>query len=852
MSTRSILSIAAKTVLAVTLLAAVYAGLGFYIVPLLLKSKLPEMIQQQTGRKAAINTLEFDPFALQFKLQGFQMQEQDGSPFVSFETFYVSMDARQSLQQKALVLDKVVLGKPFVQIARQKNGVFNFTGLIKPDDPAKQEDGKMIPVNIGKLSITGGKLAWTDALNPQPVAETITPINLELENFTTQAGSTFSLALSLALQSGGELHWQGSTGINPLSSEGHIKLAKLKLGAIQKLALAQLPFEVKGEPELDAAYKVSYADKKLNVDIQQSKLSLRDFQFSAKEPGKLTLKIPSATLDAGYQLSYADNKLNLGIPQGKLALRDIQFLAKQSVNIPVITLETGLTVSHIDQRLNVAATQGKLDIQGFQLSETGQDAILIKIPAVSGRGIGFDLNDRAVTIDSVAANDAELQAWLNADGSFNYLSLFGSENTEVNPADNMSSDKAAAVQNTPWDIKINSVTLANSELAFEDRTLKKPLLMTLAPIDLKLKNFTNQSGVRLPVELSVGVNKTGTIKLAGETVVEPLSAKLAVTVKDIELEKFQPYVDKFVRLDIIDGQLAVEGNATVARQEAGQLDIKFKGNTGIASLLTRDQLQNKDFIKWEKLSLKNLDADVLANRYSADALVIHQPYARVVINKDKTINFSDILHADVDINHRPAVKKQTAQSPERQKLHFKLGSVQVIDGSSYFSDLSLILPFKADIKSLDGGASGISSEPQSMVKVSLKGTAYELSPVDIKAEVSPYRGDYHVIMSFKGMPMPLVSPYMVQFAGYKVEKGKLSLDLIYNVTNGKLTAANNILIDQFELGEKVENPNAVSLPLELAVALLKDGDGKIKIDVPITGSLEDPQFSLAPLLPMLW
>ncbi len=352
----------------------------------------------------------------------------------------------------------------------------------------------------------------------------------------------------------------------------------------------------------------------------------------------------------------------------------------------------------------------------------------------------------------------------------------------------------------------------------------------------------------MPVELSAGVNKTGTIKLAGEAVVEPLSAKLAVMVKDIELEKFQPYVDKFVRVDIIDGQLAVEGNATVARQEAGQLDVKFKGNTGIASLLTRDELQNKDFIKWEKLSLKNLDADVLANRYSADALVIHQPYARVVINKDKTINFSDILHADVDKNHRPAVKKQTAESSERQKLHFKLGSVQVIDGSSYFSDLSLILPFKADIKSLDGGASGISSEPQSMVKVSLKGNAYELSPVDIKAEVSPYRGDYHVIMSFKGMPMPLVSPYMVQFAGYKVEKGKLSLDLIYNVTNGKLTAANNILIDQFELGEKVENPNAVSLPLELAVALLKDGDGKIKIDVPITGSLEDPHFSLRAII----
>jgi len=145
---------------------------------------------------------------------------------------------------------------------------------------------------------------------------------------------------------------------------------------------------------------------------------------------------------------------------------------------------------------------------------------------------------------------------------------------------------------------------------------------------------------------------------------------------------------------------------------------------------------------------------------------------------------------------------------------------------------------------LNGGASGISSEKKSKVKVSLKGNAYDLAPVDVSGEVSPYRGAFDVAVSFHGLPMPLISPYMVQFAGYKVEKGKLNLDLKYKVEQGMLTSSNTILIDQFELGEKVENPNAVSLPLELAVALLKDGDGRIKLDVPITGSLEDPKFSI--------
>jgi hypothetical protein len=103
-------------------------------------------------------------------------------------------------------------------------------------------------------------------------------------------------------------------------------------------------------------------------------------------------------------------------------------------------------------------------------------------------------------------------------------------------------------------------------------------------------------------------------------------------------------------------------------------------------------------------------------------------------------------------------------------------------------------------------------------------------------------------MNFRGMPMPLISPYMVEFAGYKVEKGKMTLGLKYTVEDGKLTASNSILIDQLVLGEKVENPDAVSLPLELAVALLKDSEGKIKIDVPITGSLEDPKFSIGAII----
>jgi hypothetical protein len=96
--------------------------------------------------------------------------------------------------------------------------------------------------------------------------------------------------------------------------------------------------------------------------------------------------------------------------------------------------------------------------------------------------------------------------------------------------------------------------------------------------------------------------------------------------------------------------------------------------------------------------------------------------------------------------------------------------------------------------------------------------------------------------------MPIITPYMAEFAGRKIEKGNLTLGLHYQISKSQLTASNNLLIDHLVLGEEVENPKAVSLPLDLAIALLEDSDNKIKLDVPITGSLEDPQFSVASII----
>jgi len=952
-----------KTLASLFGLLAISAVIAFYSLPALLKSKLPALIEQKTGGKSSIAGIELHLSPLFINIQGFEIKESNDQRFAAFDTLYVRLNARQSIKQSALVIDDVSLKKPFVRIARQKNGSFNFQNLFRKN-PEQPKDSGIFPVAITKLSVSDGKLTWEDAHFNKPVKENLDPINIDIKNFSVQADKTFDLGLSLTLSSGGRLEWKGTVGISPLASEGRIKLDKVDLQKVLAVALPDISrFDLNGNGLIDTDYKLRYANKSLSISANKAKIDIHGLLYAVKGQHPREAKIADFSHETDFKCNYTDNALTLGAKQSRITVHDIQYTEKDrlvkipdltfetdinaahgpkgwqlSVNkskldsrelqyaqkeqqlkidklahdtdlkadfsenawrlaagkakidskgiqlagfgpgkllakIPAVTLETAYKVDYADKKLTLTGTGGTIDSRDFQLSEQGKDKTLVKMPVFGMHGINFNLDKYELKIASIAAKSLDLQAWLNADGTLNYQSLMapgtarnGGSNTvkpspETEKADaskspaspvdaaNTSAAGNIAEKKNQWNIQVNALTLTDSGLVFEDRSLEKPLTFTVKPIDFKLSNYSNQSGAALPFELSAGVNKSGSIKLTGDTVIEPFSANINTNVDNIDLETFQPYFDRFVNLDIIDGMLHIDGKLSMAKTSAGNKpDVQFNGNAGIGNLLTRDQKVHKDFVKWDNLSLKNIVADLPANRYTASELVIDKPYARVTIRKDKTVNFSDIIKAKnkSEIAVKTDARRQAGQ--DKNKPYFKLDKIQVRAGASDFSDLSLILPFAAQIESLDGGATGISSEKKSAITAHLEGSAYDLSPVNVKAELNPHQGQYNVQINFNGLPMPLISPYMVQFAGYKVEKGKITLALNYNVTNSQLTASNNILIDQFELGDKVENPKAVSLPLELAVALLKDSDGKIKIDVPVTGSLDDPQFSIGAIV----
>jgi len=179
-----------------------------------------------------------------------------------------------------------------------------------------------------------------------------------------------------------------------------------------------------------------------------------------------------------------------------------------------------------------------------------------------------------------------------------------------------------------------------------------------------------------------------------------------------------------------------------------------------------------------------------------------------------------------------------------------IGIIRLTNGSANFADFWIQPNYAVSLQELNGSVTGLTSERNSRAKVKLDGKVDRYAPALIEGDVNLLSASLYtdLKLSFKGVEMTSVTPYSGRFAGYRIEKGKLSVDLAYHVENRQLKAQQRFVIDQLQLGERVESADAVRLPLRLAVALLKDRNGVIDLDLPVTGSLDDPEFRIAPII----
>lgn len=506
-----------------------------------------------------------------------------------------------------------------------------------------------------------------------------------------------------------------------------------------------------------------------------------------------------------------------------------------------LSLQADYQASYSESGLALSIVKGAVGVKQLAITEKDQPEVLLTIPSLAVNGIGIDSSKRRVDIAGVTSEDGLVKAWLREDGKINYQALFAKDagSAAVPRAEDASSSIS-------WQIRLEQLALNRYQVQFADRAQAKPVELRLSDLGIKLKDYSTQTNDKLPLELVTRINDSGNLKVAGDVVIAPFGTELDLELESLDLKPFQTYLDSYLKLELVSGDLSGKGHVSLVLADELQLD--FKGDADLANLITRDKVKNKDFLKWSELQLRQIGIDLAKREYGIGKVVFDRPYVRFTINKDKTTNIDDIVIPQLGKDKATQKTAQSkAENPKKQPL-ITIGKIELKDGNSDFADYSLILPFVAEMNTLNGAVDGFSTAQDTRAKLALKGKVYDMAQVNINGIYQLQNGDSEIALKFRHMPLPLITPYMAEFAGYKIEKGQMALDLQYTIKKGQLEAHNKIFIDQLTLGEHIENPNAVSLPLHLAVALLKDADGKINLDFPITGSLDDPKFSVGSLI----
>ena len=477
---------------------------------------------------------------------------------------------------------------------------------------------------------------------------------------------------------------------------------------------------------------------------------------------------------------------------------------------------------------------------------------LVRLERLDVSETTVDLAKQQVIVGKIRSNKLETWAALEADGKLDWQKLFASQPSKpakapepaTAPATADSPKAAPTAPSKPWQVLLKDVQLRNYQVHLADRQAKPPVALELGPLNIDVQNFDSLNRSPFSLKVDSGLGKQGKIQATGEVNLNPVSAKLKVNTQDIDLRVAQSYISPFIRLELRSGMLS--SNLDVNLKSTDPLKLQVTGRAQVDQLHTLDTLKTRDFLKWQRLVLEGVNYQH-GDSLSIDKVNLLQPYVRFMINDDRTTNVDDLLIPQpADSGAKSAAKPANKDKP----LGIRIGQIAINDGSANFADFSLTPNFATAIQQLNGQIGTIDSRQAKPASVDIKGKVDRYAPVTIKGSVNPFdpMAALDIATSFKRVELTNLTPYSGKFAGFRIRKGRLNLDLHYVIIKGQLKAENKVVVEQLQLGEKVDSSDALDLPIRLAIALLKDSDGKISIELPVTGDLNNPQFSVMPIV----
>ncbi len=466
------------------------------------------------------------------------------------------------------------------------------------------------------------------------------------------------------------------------------------------------------------------------------------------------------------------------------------------------------------------------------------DREVMILPTLSVSDLSFRWPEREIRVPLVVMDDAEVSVYRDDQARINWIPDSGSGETAAT--------EPAAPAEPDWDLRVDRVAVNRLVLGIEDHSVDPHADMGLTSFDMNLTQVSNEEGARIPVEAQMVTRGGGTITVSGDVQVLP-STDIAwqVAAEGVPLALMHPYIKSLADVNLGSGNLAFD----VTLKSNDEEPIWLAGDADITDFLITETDEGSRLGSWRRLDVRKFELSMAEETLGISEIAFDGAYADIFIAEDKTVNLGRVEKDPADAAEAARGASEDSAEPETDEalagqLLIRVGRVLFADSGADFADNSLPLPFAARIAELQGEVSTIASDSREPSTVELEGKVDEHGFVRVSGNVTPLDPALatDMLVAFENVDMPKFSAYSVPFAGREIATGRLDLDLGYRVQESQLEGENHIVLHDFELGRKVEHPGAMSLPLGLAVALLKDANGKIDIELPVRGDLNDPEF----------
>ncbi|MEO8655933.1 MAG: DUF748 domain-containing protein, partial [Ramlibacter sp.] len=501
-----------------------------------------------------------------------------------------------------------------------------------------------------------------------------------------------------------------------------------------------------------------------------------------------------------------------------------------------VRLQSQLAARRSGADFQLTLSDAAVSLSDLALSSGEQTPL--KLAQLGFTGADLDLAERRVGVGRLYAQQGQLQLTRDRGGQFNIVTLLPRFDAPARQP-----EPQAGSAEKPWRVLARNVELSHfgAEVADQGTGVKVHV------VDLAAKIEGASSDLGQPVKFDAGMSlrEGGQFSARGSAVPATGALQAEVRVRRLALAPLQPVLARYLKLKIAGGNGSAQGRITAGAKEAS---LRYIGAVNVAGLVLNED-DGELFASWTNLSADRVSASLGPNRLEIPELRIVEPNAKLIIEDDRSFNAARLLVRAPGAGARAAPAAAAARTAV-DPFPVRIRRVRLQNAKLDFTDLSLRPQFAAKMYELNGVINGLSSNRDARSQVELDGRVDEFGVARIRGELNPFapanNTDLNLVL--RNADMVPASPYTMKFAGYKIAQGKLSVDLRYQVRNGQLEGTNQIVIDNLTLGERVDSPDALKLPLELAIAILKDSDGRIDLGVPISGNLDDPQFSYGAII----